>query len=99
MSNYVCIGVPYYLGESRPERQEVEALRRRGIADELGAEWVTIAPDFGAADDPVVAVNRALARSNRCPCRQGAGGLRVRLHQLPGHGERLGSQVAGDSLV
>lgn len=63
MSNYVCIGVPYYLGESRPERQEVEALRLRGIADELGAEWVTIAPDFGAADDPVVAVNRALAEA------------------------------------
>ena len=63
MSNYVCIGVPYYLGESRPERQEVEALRLRGIADELGAEWVTIAPDFAAADDPVVAVNRALAEA------------------------------------
>ena len=61
MSKYVCIGVPYYLGESIAERGEVEALRRSGIADELDAEWVDIAPDFAAADDPIVAVNRALA--------------------------------------
>ena len=63
MTNYVCIGVPYYLGESRPERSEVEALRRSGIADELEAEWVEIQPYFAAADDPVVAVNRALAEA------------------------------------
>jgi len=61
MSKYVCIGVPYYLGEAMPERREVEALRRSGIAAELGADWVEIAPDFAAAEDPVVAVNRALA--------------------------------------
>ena len=61
MSSYVCIGVPYYLGEALPERCEVEALRQSGIAAELNAEWVEIAPDFAAAADPVVAVNRALA--------------------------------------
>ncbi len=61
MAEYVCIGVPYYLGEARPERQEVETLRQSGIADELKAEWLEIAPDFAAAADPVVAVNRALA--------------------------------------
>ena len=61
MSGYVCIGVPYYLGEAIPERQEVEALRRSGIAAELDAEWIEIEPDFAAVDDPVVAVNRALA--------------------------------------
>ena len=60
MNKYVCIGVPYYLGEARPERREVEALRQSGIADELQAEWIDIEPDFAAAD-PVVAVNRALA--------------------------------------
>ncbi len=60
MKNYVCIGVPYYLGEAKPERREVEALRQSGIADELQAEWINIEPDFAAAD-PVVAVNRALA--------------------------------------
>ena len=61
MPKYVCIGVPYYLGESRPERQEVRRLQISGIADELGAEWVEIEPDFAAAEDRVVAVNRALA--------------------------------------
>ena len=60
MSKYVCIGVPYYLGESVPERQEVEALRKSGIADELQAEWIEVEPDFAAGSDAVVAVNRAL---------------------------------------
>ncbi len=61
MSKYVCIGVPYYLGEARAERNEVDALRGSGIAEELGAAWVEIQPEFSVADDPVVAVNRALA--------------------------------------
>ncbi len=61
MPDYICIGVPYYLGEARPERREVEAMRRSGIAAELGADWIEIEPDFAAAGDPVVAVNRALA--------------------------------------
>lgn len=61
MNDYVCISVPYYLGEALPERREVGALRRSGIADELQAEWIDIEPDFAAADDPVVAVNRALS--------------------------------------
>ncbi len=61
MSNYICIGVPYYLGEKRGDRSEVQALRAAGAADELGADWVNIQPDFEASEDPVVAVNRALA--------------------------------------
>ncbi len=61
MKSYVCIGAPYYLGESLPDRREVEALRKAGIADELDAEWVDIEPDFARWDDAVVAVNRALA--------------------------------------
>ena len=61
MSKYVCIGVPYYLGEAIAERGEVEALRQSGIAAELDAQWMNIAPDFDEADDPVVAVNRELA--------------------------------------
>ena len=65
MPDYVCIGVPYYLGESLPQRQEVNALREAGIADELNAEWVDISPDFDSHDDPVVAVNRALAQTIR----------------------------------
>lgn len=65
MSDYVCIGVPYYLGESAAERGEVQILRESGIADELGADWVEIEPDFASANDPVVAVNRALAAAIR----------------------------------
>lgn len=63
MSNYVCIAVPYWLGEHKPERSEVEAIRKSGIADELGAQWVEIQPDFASVDDPVIAVNRALAKT------------------------------------
>ena len=63
MPDYVCIGVPYYLGEAKPERDEVNTLRQAGIADELDADWVDIAPDFSGGLDPVVAVNRALAEA------------------------------------
>ena len=63
MKSYVCIGVPYYLGKSLPDRLEVEALRKAGIADELDAEWVDIEPDFARWKDAVVAVNRALAEA------------------------------------
>lgn len=61
MSKYICIGVPYWLGQHKLDRTEVEAMKQSGIATELGAEWVDIQPDFEAYDDPVVAVNRALA--------------------------------------
>ena len=61
MAQYVCIGVPYWLGESKAERTEVDAIKNSGIADELGAAWVDIQPDFDAVDHPVVAVNRAIA--------------------------------------
>lgn len=61
MKAYICIGAPYYLGEARADRREVEALRQSGIADELDAEWIDIEPDFSQSHDAVVAVNRALA--------------------------------------
>ena len=61
MSKTICIGVPYYLGEKKSDRTEVQTLRAAGIAEELNAKWVEIEPDFQASDDPVVAVNRALA--------------------------------------
>ena len=65
MPNYICIGAPYYLGEMRGDRTEVQTLRWTGIADELDADWVDIQPDFQASEDPVVAVNRALADTIR----------------------------------
>lgn len=58
---YVCIGVPYYIGERLPERTEIEAIYNSGIADEIGADWVTIRPDYGDGALPVTAVNVALA--------------------------------------
>jgi arginase len=61
MTSYVCIGVPYWLGESIARRTEVESIKNSGIAEELGAEWIDIQPDFATGADPVVAVNRALA--------------------------------------
>ena len=63
MTEFICIGVPYYLGESLAERREVAAMRASGIADELDTEWIDIAPDFAAHEDPVVAVNWALAEA------------------------------------
>lgn len=65
MTRYVCIGAPYYIGQLLADRTEVAAVEKSGIAAEIGAEWVTINPDFGAAPDPVVAVNRALAETVR----------------------------------
>lgn len=61
MTTYICIGVPYWLGESTTGRTEVESIKNSGIAQELGAEWVDIQPDFSAVDNPVIAVNRAIA--------------------------------------
>ena len=63
MTQYIFIGVPYFLGEKRSDRTEVQALKATGIAEELNASWVDIEPDFRAHVDPVVAVNRALAET------------------------------------
>jgi arginase len=63
MSQFVCIGVPYWLGERITDRSEVASVKASGIADELGARWVDITPDFAVGVDPVVAVNRALAEA------------------------------------
>ena len=61
MTTYICIGVPYWLGQLNTGRTEVESIKNSGIAEELGAEWVDIQPDFSAVNDPVIAVNRAIA--------------------------------------
>jgi len=63
MTEYVCIGVPYFLGQRLDARTEVDAIRASGIAGELGAEWLEIAPDVAASPDPVTAVNRSLAQA------------------------------------
>jgi arginase len=61
MTAYIFIGVPYWLGELKAGRTEVESIKNSGIAEELGAEWVDIQPNFTTVDNPVVAVNRAIA--------------------------------------
>lgn len=61
MLKYICIGVPYWLGESKAGRTEVNSVQTSGIAEELGAEWVDIQPNFDHYDNPVVAVNHAIA--------------------------------------
>ncbi|MBN1203095.1 MAG: arginase family protein [Anaerolineae bacterium] len=63
MTDFVCIGVPYSLGEKLDERNEVAAVRDSGLAQAIGATWVDITPDFAASLDPVTAVNRALAHT------------------------------------
>ncbi len=57
--DFVCIAVPHFIGELKPERTEIDALKRSGIADEIGAAWVDVTPS--QSGDPVVAVNQALA--------------------------------------
>ena len=61
MLAFVCIGAPYYLGQRVLEPSAVTTVRDSGLAQELGADWVEIVPDFAAHADPVTAVNRALA--------------------------------------
>lgn len=60
--SYICIGAPYWLGE-RQNPAAVDSVKATGIAERLGADWVDIAPDFDAYENPVVAVNRALAQT------------------------------------
>jgi arginase len=62
MGNYVCLAVPHFIGEFKPERSEIETIKRTGIAAEIGAVWVDVVPDPATADS-VLAVNRALAQT------------------------------------
>lgn len=60
-AGFVCIGVPFFLGEREESRHEVAEIRASGLAEQIGAPWVDLMPDFNAAPHPVAAVNRALA--------------------------------------
>ncbi len=63
MTNYICIGVPFFVGEHIEGRNEIEKLRASGLAEAIGAEWHIIQPDFETYANPVIAVNRALAQA------------------------------------
>lgn len=56
--SYVCIGVPYWIGEKQA-KPAVNAIKRTGIAEELNAQWIDVVPDYAQYDNPVVAVNVA----------------------------------------
>jgi arginase len=58
---FVCIGAPYFLGERQSARTEVDAVRRSGFAESIGAAWIDLPVDYANAPDPITAVNRALA--------------------------------------
>jgi arginase len=62
MTQLACIAVPYWLGEKTDYTGSVEAAHEMGITEDIGATWVEIEPDFNG-DNPVVAVNRALAKA------------------------------------
>jgi arginase len=61
--DYVFISVPHFIGKKNPARTETEEIKNSGFVEELRAAWVEIDPDFDAYDDPVVAVNVALAEA------------------------------------
>jgi len=61
MSEYICIGMPYFIGQRVEGRAEVEKIKASGFAEDIGAKWVDIAPAFSADIDPNIVVNRALA--------------------------------------
>jgi arginase len=63
MPDYICIGAPYFIGERVAGRTEVQRLKDSGIAEEIGALWVDLQPDFATAPHPVTAVNRALVNT------------------------------------
>jgi arginase len=60
MMPYLCIGVPYWIGE-RQSVSAVDAIKESGLAAEIGTDWIDIQPDFMTYPDPVIAVNNALA--------------------------------------
>lgn len=60
MAEFVCFGVPYFIGQRIERRTEVFAVRDSGIAREIGAGWVPV--ELAESEsNPVSAVNCALA--------------------------------------
>jgi arginase len=61
MTDLICIGVPYWLGEKTHYTGSVDAIKNAGIAAEIGAAWVEITPDFTDVPDALTAANKGLA--------------------------------------
>lgn len=63
MPEFICIGVPQFLGEKLANRTEVAQIKASGFADQIAATWVEVEPNYDNYDDPVIAVNVALAET------------------------------------
>ncbi len=57
---WVCIGVPYYIGESMDSDSELRTIRDT-IPAEIGAEWIEVQPAWQEGENPVITVNRTTA--------------------------------------
>ena len=63
MTDWIFIGVPYWLGDSRRHNGAVTMLEAAGLHHELGAEWVNVTvPRHDDEQAAVTAVNRQLAQ-------------------------------------
>lgn len=60
MLEFICIGVPQYLGEELEHRTEVAQIKASGFAKSINAKWVDVEPDYDQYNDPVIAVNATL---------------------------------------
>lgn len=63
MAELVFIGAPYWLGRKDDYSGSVDIVRASGIVSELDADWIEVNPSFDNFDDPVNAVNQALANA------------------------------------
>jgi len=65
MAELIIIPVPYWLGKKDEYSGSVEIALTAGIAEQIGARVVELAPQFNDAEEPIVSVNRALAEAIR----------------------------------
>jgi arginase len=63
MTQYVCLGAPYYLGQPLENPSELQTIRNHTLFSELSAEWVDVEPDFTRFLNPVTAVHAAIANA------------------------------------
>jgi arginase len=63
MTRFVCLSVPYYLGQPLESTSELEAIRTHALIGEIGANWVEVQPDFTRFNNPVTAVHAAIANA------------------------------------
>lgn len=63
MTEFVCIAVPYFLGNKLDSRTESDQIRASGFPEKINAQWLEISPDYMKHKEPVVAVNAAIAEA------------------------------------